>query len=321
MKAIHVIQFGGPEVLQVADIATPQPGTGEVLIRLAAAGVNPVDTYIRSGQYAKLPSLPYTPGTDGAGTIEALGEGVSEFAVGDRVYTAGSITGTYAEYCLCRVEQVHPLPEPVSFSQGAALGIPYATAWRGLMQRGEAQRGETVLIHGATGGVGLAAVQFAMAAGLRVLATGGTEEGRAFLREQGADETFDHHAADYVEKIRSATGGAGVPLILEMLANKNLPTDLQLLSKNGRVVIIGNRGTVEINPRDTMMRDSDIRGFAIQNASPEEMAEAHRAIVEGLRNGTLNPIVASEHTMANAPAAHEEVMAYHKPGKIVLLTQ
>src|SRR5690242_14970623 len=154
MKAIRVNAFGGPEVLRLQDMPTPKPGPSEVLVRIHATGVNPVETYIRAGTYARLPELPYTPGNDGAGAVEQVGSDVTEFKPGDRVYTAGSISGTYAEFALCKKQQLHPLPANVSFAQGAAMGTPYATAYRGLFQRGHAKPGETVLVHGASGGVG-----------------------------------------------------------------------------------------------------------------------------------------------------------------------
>ena len=194
MKAIRVNEFGGPEVFRFEEVATPQPAPGQVLVRMHAIGVNPVETYIRAGTYARLPALPYTPGNDGAGVVEQVGDSVTAFKVGDHVYTAGSLSGTYAEFALCRTDQAHRLPKNASFAQGAAMGTPYATAYRGLFQRAEAKPGETVLVHGASGGVGTAAVQLARARGLRVLGTAGSEEGRKLAREQGAHEVFDHRA-------------------------------------------------------------------------------------------------------------------------------
>src|SRR6266496_146350 len=186
MKAIRVHEFGGPEVLRLEEVPTPRPGPGEVLVRIHAIGVNPVETYIRAGTYARLPALPYTPGNDGAGVVEEIGSDVNEFKPGDRVYTGGSLAGsTYAEFTLCKTAQVHPLPENVSFAQGAAMGTPYATAYRGLFQRADAKPGETVLVHGASGGVGTAAVQLARACGLRVFGTAGSDQGRKLAREQG----------------------------------------------------------------------------------------------------------------------------------------
>ncbi len=206
MKAIRVHEFGGPEVLRLEEIPQPQAGPGQILVRVHAAGINPVDTYVRSGNYPAKPPLPYTPGKDGAGVVAAVGEGVKLFKPGDRVYLAGSLTGAYAEYALAEAAQVHPLPEKISFAQGAAINIPYATAYRALIQRAKAVAGETVLIHGATGGVGLAAVQLARALGLVIIGTGGTEAGRRLVLEQGAHHALNHRAADYLERLKALTG-------------------------------------------------------------------------------------------------------------------
>jgi len=318
MKAIRVNQFGGPEVFRLEEVPTPRPGPGEVLVRIHAIGVNPVETYIRSGTYARLPKLPYTPGNDGAGVIEQIGDSVTEFKPGDRVYTAGSVSGTYAEFVLCKTEQVHPLPANVSFAQGAAGGTPYATAYRGLFQRAEARPGETVLVHGASGGVGIAAVQLARSRGLRVFGTAGSDEGRKLAREQGAHEVFDHRAPDHFEQVINATGARGVDVIVELLANVNLGKDLTILAKGGRVAIIGSRGRVEIDPRDTMQRDVDLRGMVLPNASPADMVSIHAALVAGLENGTLRPVIGKEFPLGDAAQAHRAVMEAGALGKIVL---
>ena len=318
MKAIRVHEFGVPEVLRLEEVPTPQPGPGQVLLRMHAIGVNPVETYIRAGTYAYKPALPYTPGNDGAGVVEQVSADVNEFKPGDRVYIAGSISGTYAEFALCRTEQVHPLPANVSFAQGAAMGTPYATAYRGLFQRAEAKPGETVLVHGASGGVGTAAVQLARARGLHVFGTAGSDEGRKLAREQGAHEVFDHRAPDHLIQIMNATGGRGVDVIVELLANVNLGKDLTILAKGGRVAIIGSRGRVEIDPRDSMQRDADLRGMAMPNTSPADLASIHAALVAGLENGTLRPVIGKEFPLAEAAEAHRAVMEPGAFGKIVL---
>jgi NADPH:quinone reductase len=319
MKAIRVHEFGGPEVLRLEEVPTPQPGRGEVLVRIHAIGVNPVETYIRAGTYARLPALPYTPGNDCAGVVEQVGPDVNEFKPGDRVYTGRSLAGsTYAEFTLCKTAQVHPLPENVSFAQGAAMGTPYATAYRGLIQRADARPGEIALVHGASGGVGTAAVQLARARGLRVFGTAGTDKGRKLVREQGAHEVFDHSAPDHFEQIMKATSGRGVDVIVELLANVNLGKDLTILAKGGRVVIIGSRGRVEIDPRDTMQHDADIRGMVLPNTPPAELASIHAALVAGLENGTLRPVIGKEFPLAEAAEAHRAVMESGALGKIVL---
>ncbi len=322
MKAIRVEEFGEPEVMKLVEVPQLRPRPGEVLVRVKVAGVNPVETYIRAGTYARKPSLPFTPGNDGAGVVEEVApteKGGSGFQAGDRVYVSASSSGTYAEFALCRAEDLHRLPENVSFAEGAAVGTPYATAYRGLYHRGKAQPNETLLVHGASGGVGTAAVQLARARGLRIFGTAGTERGRDLVREQGAEAVFDHHAPDYLSRIMEATGGRGVDVILEMLANVNLDKDLGILAPRGRVIVIGNRGRVEIDARQTMSRDADIRGMILPNTPAAEMASIHAALVAGLENGTLRPVVGRELPLAEAAQAHRAVLESGSFGKIVLV--
>src|SRR5271156_6957970 len=184
MKAIQVHEFGGPEVLKLEEISTPKPAAGQVLVRVHGAGVNPYDTYMRAGTYAVKPPLPYTPGSDGAGVIEAVGPGVTKVHTGDRVYMAKTVTGAYAEYALALESQVHPLPAKVTFAQGAGVWVPYGTAYHALYHSAKAQASETVLVHGASGGVGIAAVQLARALGLTVFGTASTQKGRDLVQRE-----------------------------------------------------------------------------------------------------------------------------------------
>jgi NADPH:quinone reductase len=316
VKAIRVHEFGGPEKLILETVSDLDPSPGEVLIEVHAAGVNPVDVYVRSGSYARRPQLPYTPGHDGAGAVLKAGEGVRQFRNGDRVYIAGSLTGTYAEQTLCRESQVHLLPENVPYAQGASLGVPYATAYRALFQKGSALPGETVLVHGASGGVGIAAVQLARAGGMTVIGTAGTDRGRQLVRENGAHYALDH-TADIAKQILGIARG-GVDIVVEMLANKNLAIDLSMLSMRGRVVVVGNRGTIEINPRDAMSRDAAIIGMLLFNATEQELAAIHAALGAALESGVIRPVIREEMALADAPRAHETVMSPGSYGKIVL---
>lgn len=319
MKAIRVHEFGGPEVLKLEDTPDLIAAAGQVVVRVRAIGVNPVDTYIRSGLYPVKPSLPYTPGTDAAGIVESLGDGVNNVAAGDSVYVAGTLSGAYAEQALCLATQVHRLAAQITFEQGAAIGVPYTTAYRALFHRAQARPGEIVLVHGATGGVGIAAVQLARAAGMTVIATGGTEKGRASVAQQGAHHVLDHHAPNYLDQLQGLSGGNGVNVVLEMLANVNLGKDLGVLAKHGRVVVIGSRGPIEINPRDAMGRDASILGMTLINVNDQDRASIHAALVAGLENGTLKPIVGKEMPLASAARAHEAILQPGAFGKIVLI--
>jgi NADPH2:quinone reductase len=319
MKAILVHEFGGPEVLKLEEVPTPRPGAGQILVRIHAAGVNPYETYMRSGTYAIKPPLPYTPGSDGAGVVEVVGEGVDKFKPGDRVYLSIPI-GAYAEYALAPAAQVHPLPAKVTFSQGAGLWVPYGTAYHALYQCARARAGETVLIHGASGGVGTAAVQMARALGLKVLATASTVKGLDLVKREGAHLAFNHAKTGYLGEILNATNGQGVDLILEMLANVNLGQDLKLLAQRGRVVIIGSRGDATITPRDVMSRRASILGFTLWGVSEAEQKEIHAGLLAGLENGALRPIVGKEIPLAEAGRAHKEILEPGAFGKIVLVS-
>ncbi len=319
MKAIRVHSFGPPEVMKAEDIPKLAPGPGQVVVAVRAAGVNPVDTYIRSGLYRPDMDLPYTPGIDGAGVITAIGDGVNHRSVNQRVYVAWSVSGTYAEQVLCSEFQTHPLPDAVTFGQGAAIGVPYGAAYRALFQRAAAQAGESVLVHGASGGVGIAAVQLARKAGMRVIGTAGSEAGRELVLAQGAHHVLNHREAGYLDKIQELTCGKGVDMILEMLANVNLAHDLPILATKGKVVIIGSRGPVEIDPRNAMMREASILGMTLYNATARELASMHAAFVAGLEDGTLRPVVSREIPLSEAATAHHAVMEASSLGKIVLI--
>ena len=318
MKAIVVRSFGPPDVMKIEDVPDPTPGPGQVLIRVRAAGVNPVDAYIRAGTYARKPTLPYTPGADLGGVVEAVGSGVTRLITGARVY-AHAVPGAYAELAVADEWQVNPLPDRISFQQGAALGVPYGTAWRALFIRARARAGETVFVHGASGGVGAGAVQIARAHGLKVIATAGTSDGMTLVRNHGAHHVLNHRDADYLDQVLPLTGNQGVDVVLEMLANVNLDRDLDLLALHGRVVVIGSRGRVEIDPRKTMGRDAAILGMTLFNATREEFHEIHSGLITGLENGTLNPAVGKELPLEDAPKAHDAVMQGGAFGKIVLV--
>ncbi len=317
MKTIRVHEFGGPEVLKLEEMPDPTPAADQWVVRLHAIGINPVETYVRAGKYGPK-AFPYTPGSDAAGVVECAGSAATAFTVGQRVYITASVSGAYADRALCSAGQVHPLPDRLSFDQGAAIGVPFGTAYRALFIRGTARPNETVLIHGASGGVGSAAVQLAANHGCTVLGTAGTPDGLNLVKSLGANKTFNHHDANYVQQIMESTAGRGVDLIIEFLADRNLDKDLGMLAKRGRVVVVGSRGRVEIDARQTMTRDSDIRGMSLMHADATELASIHAALGAGFSNGWLTPVVSRQFDLADAPKAHEAVMKGGALGKIVL---
>jgi NADPH2:quinone reductase len=319
MKRIRVYECGDPEVMTLEDAPDLQPEAGQVVVQVHAAGVNPVDTYLREGKQGYAPKVPYTPGADAAGVIHVVGEGVTRVTVGDRVYCAGTLSGAYAEQALCTQLQVYHLPQQVSFAQGAAMHVPYGTAYRALFHRAKAEPGEVVLIHGASGGVGLAAVQLAHTAGMTVIATAGSERSQRLVNEQGASYVLDHHNPEHIKQVLELTDGTGVNLILEMLANVNLGHDLPMLAKSGRVVVIGSRGDVQITPRDLMGCDASVLGMSLMNATQQELSSIHAFLVAGLENGTLRPVIGKELPLAEAAQAHHLIMETSAYGKIVLI--
>lgn len=328
MKAIIVREFGEPEVMQVEETETPRPAGTEILVRIHVAGVNPVDTYLRTGIHAHAPKLPYTPGKDGAGVVEAIGDDVTKWKVGDRVYTANSLTGTYAEYSLCEEIDLGRLPENISFEKGAGIWTPYATAYRALFQKAAAKSGETVLIHGASGGVGIAAIQWltgpqasllARTEKFTVIGTASSDEGKKLIADQGADAVFDHTADDHLAQILEFTGGRGVDVIIEMLANINLERDFQVLTMFGRITVVGNRGSLDFNPRVTMGKDATIYGMSLFNSPQMARDEIHAATFNGLQTGKLDPIISRTFPLEDAPKAHHDVIESKALGKIVII--
>jgi len=273
-----------------------------------------------------LPPLPYTPGKDGAGIVEKVGEAVTSIKEGQRVWLSGAQTGTYAQFAICDEVTVHPLPDSISFQQGAALWTAFGTAYYALYHIGVPNLNgpNTILIHGASGGVGLACVQFAkQIPNTIIIGTAGTQEGCEFVLKSGANHALNHREPDYLEKVAQLSNNK-VDIILEMLANVNLANDLKLLNHRGRVVIIGSRGTVEINPRDLMSRRAEIRAVMLGHATPEELKEIKNGIQRGLEYGTLNPVISKTYSLDSSFQAHKDIMASDNSlgskGKLVINT-
>jgi NADPH:quinone reductase len=318
MQAIRVHAFGGPEALKLEKTADPAAGAGQLVLRVRAAGVNPVEINIREGRYGPQ-KFPFTPGNEAAGIVEAIGPDVHDFRIGDRVYTDKTVTGSYAEMTLANVENVHLLPQRATFQQGAGVGTAGGTAYRGLFQRGRGQPGDTVLVHGGTGGVGSSAIQLARAAGMTIVATSSTERGRKFVLEQGAHHAADHDVTEREEDVKKFTGGKGFDLIIEFAAGKNLASDMTAVARGGRIVIIGSHGKIEIEPRQAMSKESDLLGLMLFGMTPAEHRETYSALSAAMESGTYRPVIGLELALAEASQAHRAVMEGEQFGKIVLI--
>jgi len=323
MRAIRVHRFGGPEVLEVeSNVKLPEIQDDQVLVRVMYAGVNPVETYIREGQYSRLPDLPYTPGSDAAGYIHQVGKDVTNLKVGERVFVSGSSnsgnSGSYAEFVVTDSTYVFPLNPRLSFAQGASLGVPFFTAYKALILRAGTRPGETVLVHGASGAVGTAAVQIARALGAVVVGTAGTKEGMDVVTKCGAHHVFNHNHKNYDKKMVEHLG-SGFDVIIEHLANINLGHDVQMLKEGARVMIVGCRGAVSINPRHLMVPEASIQGVALGSTTPSQWTEMGAAIVAGIEAGWVNPVINKEYNMDQAAQVHHDIIhSKGAKGKLVL---
>jgi len=318
---VRINKFGGPEVLEIEECNIPSPEPREILIKVEAIGINPVETYIRAGTHYK-PNLPLTPGHDASGVIHQIGRDVKNFKVGERVYTSQTLTGAYAQYTLTSETGVHKLPEHFTFEQGAAINTPYATAYHAIFQIGRATEGETILVHGASGGVGIACIQLAKSKKLVIIGTAGSEEGLQFVQNLGAHHVLNHRDENHFEKIMKITNNKGVDVVVEMLANVNLAKDLKILAERGRCLIVGSRGPIEIDPRDTMAKRSEILGVALGKATAEEKTIIHQNLYQLFLSNDLNPIISYRYKLSEVAKAHHQIINPPSTGilgKLILL--
>jgi NADPH2:quinone reductase len=339
MRAVRVHEYGPPEVMHVETIPIPVPKENEVLIQIKAIGVNPVDTYIRAGKWDPKGKLvyytsdnvewaekfPFTPGHDAAGIVAVVGSDVTNVKVGDRVYVCDSehLTGSYAQFMLAPAKRVWKLPDRLSFEQGAALGVPYFTAVRALKYKAHVKAGETILIHGASGGVGLALVQLAHAWGLTVTGTAAHDEGAKLIRACGARLVLNHKDPNHKQELLDATGGKGFDVIIEIMANVNLPVDAEVCAPKGRIVMVGARGTTEIDPWAFISREVDLMGVALFMNTDEEWSDIACELAKGM-DGThwLSPVIEKEIPLDHVALAHKEVIEHHaggSKGKLILI--
>ncbi len=324
MRVVEITKPGPPEVLQIGERPGPVPGPGEVLIKVTAAGVNRPDVLQRLGKYPPPPGASDIPGLEVAGHIADRGEGVVEWQAGDAVCALLS-GGGYAEYCVA--PQLQCLRPPAGLLLRAAAGLPetFFTVWTNVFERGRLQKGETILIHGGSSGIGTTAIQLAHAFGARVLATAGSEEKCDACRRLGAEVAVNYRTTDFVAALKEATNGRGVDLILDMVAGDYVARNLDLLAADGRLVQIAFLKTskVELDLMQVMRRRLTITGSTLRPRSPEEKGQIARALEQHvwplIEAGRVKPLIHAEFPLAQAADAHRMMEAGEHIGKIILI--
>lgn len=323
MRAIDFDAPGGPEVLAIATVDTPRPAAGQVLIRVAHAGVNRPDCIQRAGQYPAPPGASPILGLEVAGDVVALGEGVENIAIGDRV-AALTPGGGYAEYCTAPAGHCLPVPAELPMAQAAALPETMFTVWHNVFQRGCAKPGETLLVHGGTSGIGTMAIMLAKAFGMKAIVTCGSAEKCAAALEIGADHAINYKNQDFVEEVKTITDGKGVEIVLDMVSGDYVPRNLKALGESGRHVTIAVLGGMkaELNMAYIMSRRLVLTGSTLRprsdrfkNALCSEIAEHAWPLVA---NGTIRPVMDRHFPLEAAAAAHARMEAGDHIGKIVL---
>lgn len=324
MQAVRYHKYGDENVLTLEDgIEKPTPTSDQVLVRIKAASVNPIDTYLRKGNVPPANGLPHIGGSDMAGVVEAVGDGVSGFEEGDRVFSTGLgifSQGTYAEYTVAPANMLAHLPENVSFREGAGAAMAFATSWRALIDRGGLSVGDVCLVHGASGGVGHAAVQVAAQAGSYVIGTAREGDPSSLARSVGADAVVDYRSTTLADDLAAATDGRQVDVVLESHADSNLEADLACLARNGRIVIIGEESPIEIPSGLSMtakQADADLRFMSIA-ASPNDQASILQQVGSRLADGRFSVKIDSVFGLDGLPAAHDRLMSSGVLGKILV---
>lgn len=321
MKAVLFHELGGPEVLKLEDVPKPQPKPGWVLIKVHAVGINFADTLFRQGQYLMKPNLPDIPGLEAAGVVEAVGEGVTHVKPGMRVATIG--VKTYAEYSMASGAQVMPLPDHVSFEEGAAFPIQTLTAYHMLHTSHQTTPGQTVLVHSAAGGVGIVAVQIAKAAGARVIGTVSNNSKFDLVKQYGADEVINYESQDFAEEALKLTNKRGVDLILDAVGKPTLEKGLRCLAPFGHLILYGRAGGVPdpVNLMSLFQKSTKVSGFVLYTVS--SMPDTHREGIERsfqlMKEGKLKLLIGKSFPLADAAEAHRLMESRGSVGKLVLI--
>jgi NADPH2:quinone reductase len=323
MKVVDVPQPGGPEALVLAERPVPEPGSGEVLIKVAAAGLNRADTLQRRGFYPSPAGVPSYPGLEVSGTIDALGDGVSEFKVGDAV-CALLAGGGYAEYCRVDAGQVLPIPGSLDMIEAASLPEAMFTVWSNVFGFGRLQPGETLLVHGGSSGIGVAAIQLAAVLGHTVFTTAGSDAKCRFCESLGARRAIDYKTEDFVAEIAKATDGRGVNVVLDMVGGSYVARNLQVLAPAGRLVMIATQGGAkgEIDVLRILQQRLVITGSTLRPRSAQFKRSIRDQLLQRvwplLTQGRIRPVVDSVFALAEAGKAHARMEGGEHKGKIIL---
>jgi NADPH2:quinone reductase len=324
--AVEIAHPGPPDVLRPTRRPVNPPGPDEVLLRVAAAGVNRPDLLQREGRYPPPPGASDIPGLEAAGTVVAVGDGVSRWSVGDEA-CALLAGGGYAEYCLAPAPQVLPLPRGLSPLQAAALPEAVFTVWANVFERGRLARGETLLVHGGASGIGTTAIQLARARGARVFATAGTAEKCAACERLGAVRAINYRQEDFVPIVKELTDGRGVDVILDMVGGSYMSRNLDSLARNGRLVLIAFLGgaTAEVDLRPVLQRWLTVTGSTLRPRSIEEKGRIARAVESEVwplfESGDMAPVVHATLPLEQAAEAHRQLEAGEHIGKLVLAVE
>ena len=321
MKAIVFDKVGGPEVMHLADVPKPEVKPGTVLVKVRAIGINFADTRFRQGQYLVQPKLPDTPGLEVSGVVEAVGEGVSNVKVGARVAALGS--KAYAEYALAPAAQVIPLPDSISFEQGAAFPVQVLTAWHMLHTSHHTTPGQTVLIHSAAGGVGIVAIQIARAAGARVIGTVSSDGKAAPAKEYGANEVINYATHDFAAEAMRITGGKGVDLILDAVGATTFENGLKCLAPFGHTILYGAAGgpTQPLNLFALFEKSLKVSGFVLYTVAtvPDAMRRGIEDSFKLMADGKLKLLIGKTFPLAQAAEAHRFMESRASTGKLLLI--
>lgn len=322
MKAIRINETGGPEVMQLEDIEQPTPKEGQVLVKIAAVGINFADLAQRQGTYLTRTPIPTTLGFEAAGTVESLGAGVTNPPVGTRV--VAFVEGAYAEYALANANSVIPIPPELDFVQAAAFPVQGITAYQLLKDAGHLQQGESVLVHAAAGGVGTLAVQIAKLQGAgTVIGTASSESKLDLVRQLGADAAINYTQPDWAEQVKQATNGRGADIILEMVGGSIAEQSLQCLAPFGRMVVYGAASSqiAQFSGIQLMYKNQTITGYwltAWMSQRPEKVAQAAGQLVQYLASGQLKVIVGKTYPLEQVADAHRAIANRETTGKVVL---